>query len=129
MTKVRVDFNSRGPSGTVRGSRRRADGPFDLGDVVELYDPDEPDRSFAATVVGLDPDSGAAHFDVDWLREAPEGERQAAVFGIALTSHFGVAFAGISMAERTGSGDALPARDGLIFADRQDCNPTSRRNC
>lgn len=38
MTRVRVDFNSVAADGLVRGRSSRADGPVDVGDVVEAYD-------------------------------------------------------------------------------------------
>lgn len=66
MTRVRVDFNSRGPEGTVRGSRRRADGDFKIGDTVELFDPAEESMAFAATVADLDAETGKALFRVAW---------------------------------------------------------------
>lgn len=118
MTSVRVDFNSRGADGTVRGSLRRSDGPFGLGDAVELYDPAEPDMNFAAIVVRLDPDSGAALFDVDWVRDAPEAARPAAGdFGVALPARFSVDFTGVGIAERTASGvptELAPAKYILV---------------
>ncbi len=71
MTRVRVDFNSRGPNGLVRGSRRRADGDVVVGDLVEVYDPDEDDMRFSARVVSVDPDTGLALFDVQWEQQEP----------------------------------------------------------
>lgn len=71
MTRVRVDFNSRGKNGTVRGSQRLADGPIDIGDRVTLYDPAEDDMWFEATVVDLDEGTGRAVFAVDWEPAVP----------------------------------------------------------
>lgn len=70
MTRVRVDFNSRGQDGTVRGSQSRADGLLRVGDIVDLYDPEEPEMNFQARVVELDPDTGRARFAVDWIPAA-----------------------------------------------------------
>jgi hypothetical protein len=67
---VRVDFNSRGQDGTVRGSQRRADAPLAVGAAVELFDPAEPEMTFHATVAELDADSGRALFAVDWVPAA-----------------------------------------------------------
>ncbi|MGI8535107.1 MAG: hypothetical protein ACR2K2_01160 [Mycobacteriales bacterium] len=80
MTRVRVDFNSRGADGTVRGSQRRADGELEVGLEVELYDPEEPDMTFQATVVDYDPATGLARFEVSWAsaeaaRPEPLGAR------------------------------------------------------
>lgn len=62
MIKVRVDFNSRGPNGTLRGSQRRASGDLVVGSEVELTDPEEPDLKLAAVVSSLDAASGRALF-------------------------------------------------------------------
>lgn len=110
MTRVRVDFNSRGPLGTVRGSLRRSDVPFAFGDAVEVYDPDEPDMSFAAIVVGLDPDSGAALFDVDWVREPTQVADAAAAAGVTLKGHFRVASSSFGTADRQASGFVVNSR-------------------
>lgn len=66
MTRVRVDFNSRGADGTIRGSQRRADGPLEVDAAVELYDPAEPDMNFEATVATFDAATGRALFAVRW---------------------------------------------------------------
>jgi hypothetical protein len=71
MTRVRVDFNSRGPGGLVRGSRRRADADLVEGDRVELYDPDEEDMVFFARVAKVDPETGKALFEVEWDAAQP----------------------------------------------------------
>lgn len=65
MTKVKVDFNSRGPRGWVRGSERRADGPLSLDDIVTLFDPDEH-MEYEARVAEKDPESGRVFFEVFW---------------------------------------------------------------
>jgi hypothetical protein len=72
-TRVRVDFNSRGAGGTVRASKRRADGQLTVGDIVEAYDPAEPDMTFDATVAEVDEESGRVLLDVHWEpRPAPQ---------------------------------------------------------
>jgi hypothetical protein len=88
MTRMRVDFNARGPRGLVQGSQRRADGPLELGAVIEVFDPAEDDMVFSGTVVELDPASGAVLVDVAW---EPADPAQAtlradwAEFGVRLT--------------------------------------------
>lgn len=72
MTRMRVDFNSRGPEGTVRGSRSRADGPVEVGDSIEIYDPAEPDMVYEGKVVDLDPDTGRLLVAVYWEPTIPE---------------------------------------------------------
>ncbi len=86
MTRVRVDFNSRGPGGLVRGSRRRADGELAEGERVELYDPDEADMVFSARVVRLDAEEGTALFDVDW-ETAPAGGSSGPYLNVAGSWH------------------------------------------
>jgi len=66
VVRVRVDFNSRGPRGTVRASLRRADGPVRLGDTVVAYDPHEDDMAFEATVASIDESGGRVLLDVMW---------------------------------------------------------------
>lgn len=68
MTRMRVDFNRRGRNGYVVGSTARADGPVDVEDLVELYQPGEDDMNPLATVVSID-DDGRVELDVIWDSE------------------------------------------------------------
>ena len=72
MTTVKVDFNSRGPHGWVRGSQRRADGPLDVNQVVTLVDADE-DMQYGARVAEVDLATGRVFFDVHWRRTPERG--------------------------------------------------------
>lgn len=69
MIHVRVDFNSRGRDGLVRGSVRRASGPVEEGEKVIAADEDE-DMIFLASVVQIE-DSGRLWLEVDWDASRP----------------------------------------------------------
>ena len=64
-TRIDVDFNARGRGGLVKVSRRRADGNFSVGDDVVLYDSDETDMQYTATIVFVD-DQGRGWAQVHW---------------------------------------------------------------
>ena len=66
MTRIRVDFNSRGVNGTVRAHTHRANGPVAAGSLVIAFDPDETDMEFPAVVSEFDPDSGRLLLEVMW---------------------------------------------------------------
>jgi hypothetical protein len=62
---MRVDFNRRGRNGYVVGSTARADGPIDIDDLVELYQPGEDDMNPVGSVVSID-ENGRVELDVIW---------------------------------------------------------------
>lgn len=64
-----MDFNRRGRNGYVIGSSARADGPVEVDDIVELYQPGEEDMNPVATVVTID-SSGRVELDVLWDAKA-----------------------------------------------------------
>ena len=76
MTSINVDFNSRGPNGTVRGSLRRAAGA-QVGDRVELVD---DETRFPARVADIDEANGRVLYEVDWEPAAAPARSTAAVF-------------------------------------------------
>lgn len=63
MTEIKVDFNSRGAHGRVRGSLRRA-GNVRVGDSVVLLDAEEGMR-FDAVVAAID--GQRVEYDVEWV--------------------------------------------------------------
>lgn len=65
MTTVTVDFNALARDGLVKASRRRADGPVQVGDRVLAVDPDEG-MEFDADVVEVDEESGRIYLRVLW---------------------------------------------------------------
>jgi hypothetical protein len=65
VTTVKVDFNALARDGLVKASRRRADGPVQVGDRVLAVDPDEG-MEFDADVVEVDDDSGRIYLRVIW---------------------------------------------------------------
>lgn len=107
MIKARVDFNSRGRDGLVRGSLRRADGVFVKGDRVQLIDIEDPAMTYVALVVEVD-DQGRALFDVEWE-----------------TSDSVVTWFVLPTATNGGVGTAKPTRTGWTAADAANHGTTA----
>lgn len=70
MIRIDVDYNARGRDGLVKVSRRRADGDFVAGDVVELYDASDPDMTFQGRIEYVDA-AGRGVARVEWADAVP----------------------------------------------------------
>jgi hypothetical protein len=85
VTRIKVDFNSVGRDGMIKGSRRRADGDVHLGDTVGLFDPGEPGMIFDAVVESVSEDGGLL-LRVRWERD-PKAPQSWAIYSWAHIRH------------------------------------------
>jgi uncharacterized protein YegP (UPF0339 family) len=90
-----VDFNARGRSGWIKASRRRANGPFVVGQAVRAVDPDEG-MEFDARVAEIEQDGRRVWLEIDWEDAAARSDQagvgqahagNAATFEVYTDSH------------------------------------------
>jgi len=70
VIRIDVDYNARDRDGLVKVSRRRADGDFVAGDVVELYDASDPEMTFQGRIEDVDV-AGRGVARVEWADAVP----------------------------------------------------------